>query len=77
MFKSLFKRVSRSRNTPPPVTRRATFEPLEDRRLCSVAPMETGNFSLGASNPYSVGVTATRLPAGQPGGNNIIAILIG
>jgi hypothetical protein len=77
MFKNLFNRVSRSRNTQP-VTRRATFEPLEERRLCSVSPVEPSSFSLGASNPYSVTATATRLPVGQqPGGNNIIAILIG
>ena len=78
MFKTLLSRVSRSRNTPQPVTRRAAFEPLEDRRLCSVSPVETSNFSLGASNASSFTMAATRLPAGQqPDGNNIIAILIG
>jgi hypothetical protein len=76
---NLIKKLTRSRSTFPstqPAPHRPAFEPLEDRRLYSVSPLgqlPAVQQPTAVERPPAVYVPAVQ----QPGGTNIIAILIG
>ena len=59
-------RLCRSTKTAPaapaPARSSSMYEPLEDRRLCSVSPASVSSFSWGATNTGSYGLL---LPAVQ------------